>query len=279
MKACCIHLFILLLLALPTKAQVPSATIALPSNTICTSKPTRFNSLTTNTPTTFSWSVVPNTGTLLPNVNGTFIDYTFDDAGTYILRLIVANATGSAIATRTVTVTKSAKASFNASLITAGVPNQLQLTNFSEGTLKNYWIFSDVPQKDSSINTIKSYTSSGSYQVNLVALGANGCNDTLNYRFRLADSSGITLPNIFSPNNDGVNDVFKPIIGGLTTLKLSIYNRYGTLVFFTDRVNGFWDGRTTSGEPCSVGVYFYVLEAQGFDGKSYNLKNTLTLIQ
>lgn len=266
--------------ALSGMAQLPTASITVPSATLCTGKPIRFNSVTTNTPTTFSWSVTPSyNGTLNPNNSGTFIDYTFSNAGAYIIRLVVANTTGSMVTTRTVVVTQAAQASFNASLVTQGYPSQLQLTNFSSGSFKNYWIFSDVTPKDSSINTVKSYSTSGNYTVNLVALGTGGCNDTLSYRFRIADSSGVTLPNIFSPNEDGVNDIFKPITAGLTALKLSIFNRYGNLVFFSDRLNGFWDGRTTSGEPCSPGVYFYVVEATGFDGKSYNLKNTLTLIR
>ncbi len=273
-----ISFFTFLLASVIGLAQAPTATIVVPSGTLCSGKTYQFNSSVTNSPS-LTWSVTPaSNGTLSPNTSNSFIDYTFGNSGVHIIRLFAANGSGSVVATRTVIVNQSAKAAFNASLITQGFPNQLQLTNFSNNSVKNYWL-SDVTPKDSSVNTVKNYTASGSYSVTLIALGVNGCNDTLAYRFRIADSSGVSLPNIFSPNDDGTNDIFKPSIAGLTAMKLNIYNRYGTLIFFSDRINGFWDGRTTSGEPCSTGIYFYTIEATGFDGKSYKLQNTLTLVR
>jgi len=84
--------------------------------------------------------------------------------------------------------------------------------------------------------------------------------------------SNILLPNVFTPNFDSINDVFKPILDEIVEMDFSIFNRYGNLVFETTRVNGFWDGRTTSGEPCKDGVYFCVLNATGIDGKKYKEK-------
>ena len=62
-------------------------------------------------------------------------------------------------------------------------------------------------------------------------------------------------------------------------MNVSVFNRYGTIIINRDRVNGFWDGHTTSGERCEAGVYFVILEATGFDGKSYKLKQSLTLVR
>lgn len=84
--------------------------------------------------------------------------------------------------------------------------------------------------------------------------------------------SNIILPNVFTPNADSINDIFKPYTDEISELSFSIYNRYGNLIFETNRVNGFWDGRTTSGEPCNDGVYFCVLNATGIDGKKYKEK-------
>lgn len=69
------------------------------------------------------------------------------------------------------------------------------------------------------------------------------------------------IPNIFTPNNDSVNDVlrFKTCD---KTLKTTIYNRWGNIVFVTDKINYYWDGRTTSGEPCTDGNYFYMIETE-----------------
>lgn len=89
--------------------------------------------------------------------------------------------------------------------------------------------------------------------------------------------SNIILPNVFTPNFDSINDVFKPYLDEITEVNFSIFNRYGNLIFETNRVHGFWDGRTTSGEPCKDGTYFCVLNATGIEGKKYKEKTFVQL--
>ena len=263
------------------RAQVPTATIVSPSATLCTGASLTFSANTTNTPTAYSWSVSPSKSvTALPDYNSPSITFTFSSGGTYIISLMISNASGSNIATSTVIVTKSAKASFNASLTATGFPNELVLTNFSTNSISNQWLFNDdLAANTTSLNTIKNYSVSGNYSVTLIAYGNSGCNDTSRYAFRIGDSSGVTLPTVFSPNGDNVNDIFKPIAKGISKMNVSVFNRYGTIIISWDRVNGFWDGHTTSGERCEAGVYFVILEATGFDGKSYKLKQSLTLVR
>ncbi|MDF2448817.1 MAG: hypothetical protein K0R26_1321 [Bacteroidota bacterium] len=89
--------------------------------------------------------------------------------------------------------------------------------------------------------------------------------------------SNIIVPNVFTPDFDSINDVFKPYLDEIVELNLSIFNRYGNVVFETTRLNGFWDGRTTSGEPCKDGVYFCILNATGIEGKKYKEKTFVQL--
>ncbi len=89
--------------------------------------------------------------------------------------------------------------------------------------------------------------------------------------------SNIIIPNVFTPNFDSINDVFKPYLDEIEELNFSIYNRYGIVIFETNRLNGFWDGRTTSGEPCQDGVYFCILNAVGIEGKQYKEKTTIQI--
>ncbi|MES2567075.1 MAG: gliding motility-associated C-terminal domain-containing protein [Bacteroidota bacterium] len=89
--------------------------------------------------------------------------------------------------------------------------------------------------------------------------------------------SNIIMPNVFTPNFDSINDVYKPYLDEIVELNFSIFNRYGNLIFETTRLNGFWDGRTTSGEPCKDGVYFCILNATGIEGKSYKEKTFVQL--
>ena len=89
--------------------------------------------------------------------------------------------------------------------------------------------------------------------------------------------SNVILPNVFTPNFDSINDVFRPRLDEITEMSFSIFNRYGNLIFETKRLNGFWDGRTTSGDPCTDGVYFCVFTATGVDGKKYKEKTFVQL--
>ncbi|MBA3664291.1 MAG: gliding motility-associated C-terminal domain-containing protein [Bacteroidetes bacterium] len=274
---------LILFISVCARAQSPTATIVASGATVCTGAAATFTSATSNSPTAYSWTISPTLSvTATPDYSSPFIVFTFGKPGIYTTSLTVSNASGTTTTTKIITVTQSANALFNASLTTTGFPNQLVLTNYSTNTIKNYWIFSDVPGiagKDSSLNTVKNYTASGSYSVLVIAFGANGCNDTSSYKFFISDSSGVTAPTIFTPNNDNTNDIFRPIARGIKTMNVWIYNRYGTFITSWDKVNGFWDGYTTSGDPCQEGVYFYVIEATGFDGRTYKLKNNLTLIR
>ena len=89
----------------------------------------------------------------------------------------------------------------------------------------------------------------------------NGCNPPL--------ETEPVMPNVFTPNGDGVNDTFEFKVVGAKNLQFTIYNRWGiSLTPTLSKGEGaisttqtiIWDGRTTSGEGCSAGVYFYVLE-------------------
>lgn len=271
---------VLILLSLSIKAQVPTATIVAPGLILCSGVPLTFTSITSNSPTAFSWSVSPAASvTISPDKVSPSIKLTFPKGGVYILSLQVSNSTTASVISKTLNVTQSANATFNASLTGIGFPNQMILTNYSTNGINNIWSYNDVPTTNLSYSAIKNYTAAGSYSITLIEYGLGGCNDTSAYAFRISDSSGVTLPNIFTPNNDSINDIFKPIARGISTMNVWIYNRYGTFIYSWDKPNGFWDGYTTSGEPCQPGVYFCVLEATGFDGKSYKLKSKITLFR
>jgi gliding motility-associated-like protein len=76
------------------------------------------------------------------------------------------------------------------------------------------------------------------------------------------------IPNVFSPNNDTVNDFFRiPGIEGFPNSVMEIYNRWGNLVFQDDDYKGGWDGRV-NGNTVADGTYFYVLIRS--DGETYH---------
>jgi len=89
----------------------------------------------------------------------------------------------------------------------------------------------------------------------------------------------IEMPNVFSPNNDGINDNFIPKnYEGIKDARLVIFNRWGRTVFETSKVEEGWDGFSSS-EITPEGVYFYIVNYTDINDKQGELKGTLTLIR
>jgi gliding motility-associated-like protein len=73
----------------------------------------------------------------------------------------------------------------------------------------------------------------------------------------------IVLPNVFSPNGDGVNDFLEVPLSGIKALSLTIFDRWGNVVFESAQTKLYWDGRSINGERMPAGTYFAVLKAEG----------------
>lgn len=94
-----------------------------------------------------------------------------------------------------------------------------------------------------------------------------------------AQEPSVVVPNVFTPNGDGENDVFSVRVDGFTELECVIYNRYGAQVYRYEGINGFWDGRTQTGLICGSGVYTYLIRASNADGSSETYQGNLHLIR
>ncbi len=93
------------------------------------------------------------------------------------------------------------------------------------------------------------------------------------------DGSSIEIQNIFTPNNDGLNDFFTLRNNQLIQLdKIRIYSRTGELVYISSNINDSWDG-TFNGTPLNSGVYVYYVEAHCKNGSPILLKGNITLVR
>lgn len=101
--------------------------------------------------------------------------------------------------------------------------------------------------------------------------------DTINV-IVIQDCGDMFIPNAFSPNGDGVNDVLRVRGACLQTLTFMVFNRWGEKVFETNDVNVGWDG-TYHGELMNTGVFVYRLEGKTRDGKGYSSKGNVTLVR
>lgn len=265
------------------EAQAPTPTIQASSAIVCSGQTVTYTAKQGSlVPVSMGWTVSPNTGLSFPTTaSDSILIVNFANAGRYVIAFSWSfDISGSATKTMAVNVTKSAVSAFNASLTGYGFPNELVLKDFSSNSNKIYWVFDlDFQVKDSSAQYTKSYQNAGTYTVSHIALGSQGCNDTTAYTFVLAESSSMTLPNVFTPNHDGANDVFRPICKGISELHVMVHNRLGILVYEWNTVNGFWDGYSISGVACDEGTYYVIAEGKGFDNKSFSLRGSLSLLR
>lgn len=71
-----------------------------------------------------------------------------------------------------------------------------------------------------------------------------------------------TFPNVFTPNNDNVNDVWHCNFINYEAVNCLIYNRWGNIVFHSNEKNIQWSGQSIYGNECTEGVYYYVIETE-----------------
>ena len=88
----------------------------------------------------------------------------------------------------------------------------------------------------------------------------------------------IFIPDVFSPNDDGNNDVLFVRGGGILNLELNIYNRWGDRVFKTTDIDEGWDGYVM-GNKAPTGVYIYQLTARTENGIDVEQSGDITLVR
>jgi gliding motility-associated-like protein len=114
----------------------------------------------------------------------------------------------------------------------------------------------------------------------LQAYNDAGCVDTASINIKVFNTGpSVFIPTAFSPNNDGLNDILRPIAVGIKQMDFfSIFNRWGQLVF-TTKINGKgWDG-TINGTYQSPGTYVWMVKAVDYNNNPYLQKGTVVLVK
>ena len=117
----------------------------------------------------------------------------------------------------------------------------------------------DRPNQSFSIHP---YESPGIYTAQVIADDGAGCLDTITNR-QIVVQDTFNVPNVFTPNDDGINDNFKVYSNGKDLITLRIFTRTGQKVFEDQARILMWDGRLPSGEKALPGIYYYVIEKTG----------------
>lgn len=195
--------------------------------------------------TSYSWSDLATTQS------------TYADSGVYY---VVATDQYGCVATDTVTVTpfpvptaQFTQSQQNVFILGQSVSfTDTSLPPLPDSLVSWQWSFSNgAPTSSSDQNPTILFPDTGMANITLIVTNGNGCTDTVVVSFEVIPGF---IPNVFTPDGDGNNDLFViPIANALPNCQLTIFNRWGKLIYKTDNYKNDWDG-----ENHSDGVYYYV---------------------
>ncbi len=237
-----------------TVTESPSVTADFSFQPKCAGEDVQFQNLSVGA-TDYVWNF--GNGSTSTDASPTFA---YNAGGSFTVTLTATAANCSDVATQTIVISEKPVASFTATQLNL-IQNEtaLEITNNSTGATAWFWTFGDSAVSGD-FEPVHYYAQKGVYDVSLVAIGAGGCSDTLTKSawVTVVEKPALYIPNLFSPNNDGVNDFFKIEGGGFKQVDLKIFNRWGEKVFETDNAKIGWDGYV-GGEKAQPGVYVYHL--------------------
>ncbi len=152
----------------------------------------------------------------------------------------------------------------------------------SEGALRWSWDFGDGSSGSVLSSPTHTYRDTGLFEVIQVVTHPSGCQDTLIRYLDIKPEVRYFIPNAFTPNGDSTNDLFRGvgIMEGATNFRMSIWNRWGELVFETTDPFGGWNGRkNNTGKDSPNGVYMVLVTFNGPRGEPNQFKDFVTLLR
>ncbi|MEI6348500.1 MAG: T9SS type B sorting domain-containing protein [Bacteroidota bacterium] len=156
---------------------------------------------------------------------------------------------------------------------------EIRFQNQSTGQTSNYWSFGDG-EVSSTENPVHFYNNPQSYTVVLEVVDDFLCTDTASHVVTIIEDINIFIPNTFTPNGDGINEVFRPYGSGysLSGYAMNIYNRWGEMVFYSNVFEKGWDGKI-SGEKLNINsVFSYRIVIYDLNGKDYIYTGHVTML-
>lgn len=236
----------------------------------CVKDTIRF-SATANTPiNAWIWNYGDGSIGATPQTN-----YVYGVAGTYPVTLLAKDTAGCFSDTlKRDIIISGTNASAGVDVVAAsGQPVQLQ----ASGGVLYLWTPATGLSNPTIANPIATLGQTTTYTV--TAFTAQGCASSDQVTVYVYKGPDIYVPNAFSPNGDGRNDVFRAIPVGITQFEsLSVFNRYGQKIFFTSNASFGWDG-TWQNKKQGQGTYVWMVSGIDFNGQRIFKKGTVLLIR
>ncbi len=231
-----------------------------------------------NTGASYFWNFGDGNTSALPQAN-----HNYSQSGNYTITLVITSSQG---CSNTFSTTYNAivypipLASFTST--PTQVTNVYPLVSFLNTTINASSYSWDFGDGNNSLqqNPTHTYADKGIYVVTLYTSNNFGCRDTVSETLEINPEFAYYIPNAFTPNDDGDNDVFNGVGQEVTDFKMMIYNRWGELIYQTENVNKGWDGRAKGGdEVAQDGVYVYKIIIKDFELRYHEFTGSVTLLK
>ncbi|WP_317896949.1 DUF7948 domain-containing protein [Aurantibacillus circumpalustris] len=157
--------------------------------------------------------------------------------------------------------------------------NEVVFTNTSEGELQqkwNWYFMNNDGLKSEKEICFYTFKEAGIYPVALVVSDVWGCSDTVVKNIAVDEDFNLFVPNVFTPNGDNQNDIFLPIMRGVKLYELTIFNRWGELMFTTTDTQSGWNGYY-KGQICQNAVYTWKISLSTKSGQMKQLNGHITI--
>jgi len=258
---------------------------AFTRDTACSSIPIQFTNLSfvtgSSTITGYEWDFGDGTDSI------TDVDpiHTFDPGGTYYTSMIVTSNYGCKdTAFDTILIYPKPAVMFDAE------PDSVTILNpeitFTDQTISDSiatwnWQFGDGDSSGVK-NPVHMYPDTGTYNVLLTITDTNGCFDTISHRIEIEPDYIFFLPNTFTPNEDGINELFIPLSTGLNEASYHFYvfTRWGDAIFHTEDITVGWNGLANNGKKLAqTGVYVWLVLSKDLTGVNHKYIGHVTLMR
>jgi gliding motility-associated-like protein len=260
----------------------PTASIMESSNTGCSPVCTSFTVSGTGFASAY-WTMGDGSN----DVGTSPTPHCYTTPGIYTVGVVVTDANGcTGSNTNTLEVYPIPVADFNHAPIKPilNIDQEVTFTDASWGAnvVSWNWYFMNTAQYTSVLqNPTFMYTEPGTYVVALVVTSDKGCSDTLLRPLVVGEDYGIYVPNAFTPNADGLNDIFQPKGFGIVKYELNIFDRWGEKVYSTKAFEEGWNG-TFQGRGTKIleeSSYTWMINLTNVFGKAYELKGHVILMK
>lgn len=229
---------------------------------------------------TYEWTFGDGSSSNLQNPS-----HEYTTAGLYTVSLKVTNTArcfASIVQPNLVQVNPNPVAGFEADpwITTLDTPDiEFFNQSVSDSTLQYFeWDFGDGTTSTDE-NPVHTYLVAGEYEISFRVETINTCWDTVFGKVAVTEEVKLFIPNAFTPNGDGTNDVFEIKGTPISNFNLYIYDRWGGQIWSTHNFETRWDGSTEGGEQAPAGTYIYQISGTDYLKRDVNFKGTVTIVR